>query len=724
MRHWIKWESNKREGLIVIQTTYKDFFKAFNYSEKDVLYLRRFHDKDKSNKPCNMSCELGQIDSLVASMKKYNNDGYGIFFIVNGGGHDDKSVKTARAQFIDIDDYSFEEQWERVNSFSLTPSIIIKTKKSLHCYWLLDNGNINLFEDIQKRLIQYFGSDPTIKNKSRVMRLYGFLHQKSEPVMVELVKFEPSIRYTQQQLIDVLPEMKTHKQIVNRPDTHSQIIHDSFPQGQRTKELIRLMGVLQSRGFNDEMIMSNIRAVNQQSCIPPLTDIELEREVFPALMRWQKGNISAESNIEEVKGLLDYKIEYDNEGNVKRKKVVQSIKNHEIVLSNDFRFCGKIKYNEFSQQLFLVGSMPWEYENNCRPWGNQDDSALFSIIQSEYGLQNRNDFYDAIKNISRKSKFNPVRDILETLEYKGNGYIRKLLPDYLGTENSDYNYEVMKLFMLGAINRVYRPGCKFDYAMILQGQQGIGKSTFLQLLALDDSWFNDSLDSLDSDKAAQSLMGSWIIELAELKSLARTAGGVDSVKRFLSATQDKYRIPYERRSDIFPRQCVFAGTTNRADFLQDETGNRRFLIVQVGEVEVKEDLFSEIALQDIRNAWAEAVHILKTENPRLVLPDYCIEEAKNLQEECMVDDAKKGLIAEYLSGKSRTCVIEIWEKALHENGRPAKWQSSEIVNIVLSIDGWKRMKSNGRFGDYGLQKGFEKHDGFMKLPENYEIPFD
>lgn len=703
----------------MIQTTYKDFFKAFDYSEKDTLYLRRFHDKDKTQPPCNMSCELGQIDALVQNMKSYNKNGYGIFFVVNGGGPRDENVKIARAQFIDMDDFSFEEQWERVNNFPLEPSIIIKTQKSLHCYWLLNNGNINLFKDVQKRLIQHFGSDPTIKNPSRVMRLYGFLHQKKEPVMIELVKFEPSIRYTQEQLIAVLPEVKK--------DVSSCSINNvehSFLQGNRTKELIRLMGTLQNKGFSDDMIISNIRAVNAQSCRPPLTDTELEREVFPALARWEKGNVSAENNIEEVKGLLDYKIEYDNEGNVKRKKVVQSIRNHETVLSNDFRFCGKIKYNEFSQQLFLVGSMPWEYENNCRPWGSQDDSALFSIIQSEYGLQNRNDFYDAIKNISRKSKYNPVKDILETLEYKGSGYIRKLLPDYLGTEDSDYNYEVMKLFMLGAVNRVYRPGCKFDYVMILQGQQGIGKSTFLQLLALDDSWFNDSLDSLDSDKAAQSLMGSWIIELAELKSLARTAGGVDSVKRFLSATQDKYRIPYERRSDIFPRQCVFAGTTNRADFLQDETGNRRFLIVQVGELDVKEDLFSDVALQDIRNAWAEAVHIFKAENPRLVLPDYCIEEAKNLQEECMVDDAKKGLIAEYLSGKARTCVIEIWEKALHENGRPAKWQSSEIVNIVLSIDGWKRMKSNGRFGEYGLQKGFEKHDGFMKLPENYEIPFD
>lgn len=157
--------------------------------------------------------------------------------------------------------------------------------------------------------------------------------------------------------------------------------------------------------------------------------------------------------------------------------------------------------------------------------------------------------------------------------------------------------------MLGAVSRAYKPGSKFDYTIILQGSQGIGKSTFLKLMALDDSWFNDSLDSLDSDKAVQSLTGSWIIELAELKSLARTAGGVESVKRFLTATQDKYRIPYERRADTFYRQCVFAGTTNKDDFLQDETGNRRFLIIHTGVTKPFKSLFTPEAMDDIKQAY-------------------------------------------------------------------------------------------------------------------------
>lgn len=190
-------------------------------------------------------------------------------------------------------------------------------------------------------------------------------------------------------------------------------------------------------------------------------------------------------------------------------------------------------------------SVPWENENNCRAWSSHDDSALFSLIQADYGLKSRQDFADALKNVSMRNKFHPVRELLDSLTWDGKEHIRSLLPEYLGAEDSDYTYQVMRLWMLGAVSRVYKPGSKFDYTIILQGSQGIGKSTFLKLMALDDSWFNDSLDSLDSDKAVQSLTGSWIIELAELKSLARTAGGVESVKRFLTATQDKYRIFYK-----------------------------------------------------------------------------------------------------------------------------------------------------------------------------------
>lgn len=450
-------------------------------------------------------------------------------------------------------------------------------------------------------------------------------------------------------------------------------------------------------------------------------------------------------NTEDVRQMLMYKIEYDKDGNEKNRKLIQSVKNFEIVLDNDSRIRDKIKFDEFSQQTYLMGNTPWETSrNNYRAWSSFDDSALFSILQSDYGLNSRNDYFDAIKNVAMRNRFHPVRDLLNSLKWDGREHIRGLLPDYLGVEDTEYTYQVWRLWMMGAVSRIFQPGCKFDYTVILQGRQGLGKSTFLQLMALNDGWFNDSLDSLDSDKAAQSLIGSWIIELSELKSLARTAGGVDSVKRFLTAVQDKIRLPYERRADIFLRQSVFAGTTNKSDFLQDETGNRRFLIIQTGVHEPKKNLFDPEAMNDIKAAWAEAVHIYKTEKPKLLLPESCRKQAEELQAESMSDDGKIGIIQEYLSDKHRTCAIEIWQKALGEQGRPAKWQASEISNIILGLPEWERIPNPTKFGEYGSQRGFQRKttntlpekdcssksgdcsNDFMEIPESElsELPFD
>lgn len=462
-------------------------------------------------------------------------------------------------------------------------------------------------------------------------------------------------------------------------------------------------------------LISDLKLRSKELGVKSLFDEKLKtyQKIDKEMKRQYKGGVSSnsappDSNISDVLQMLDYKIEYDNDGNEKSRKLQQTVRNFEIIMDNDARFAGKIKFDEFSRQEYLMGEIPWESENCDRAWGSHDDAALYSIIQTDYGVKNRNDYFDAIKNVSMRNKFHPVRDILDGLEFDGEEHIRSLLPDYLGVEDTEYSYQVMRLWMLGAVARVYEPGCKFDYTMIFTGPQGLGKSTFLKMMALNDSWFNDSLDSLDSDKAAQSLMGSWIVELAELKSLARTAGGVESVKRFLTAVQDKYRVPYERRADIFLRQCVFAGTTNKSDFLQDETGNRRFLIIQTGVNKPAKSLFVPEAIEDMKAAWAEAIHIWKEERPELLLPDSCRDEARRLQDESMADDGKVGIITQFLENKQRTCVLEIWKAALERPDIPKKWESSEIMDIVLSIPGWQKMKNSTTFGEYGKQKGLQK----------------
>ena len=518
--------------------------------------------------------------------------------------------------------------------------------------------------------------------------------------------------------------------------------------GQRNQMLFRFACMMQAKGASDQSVFAATMAENESSCSPPLSEQEV-KVIVSSATRYDKGKpihinsegVATRENKDDVIGNPEWVLNFldcnhDKDGNIK--SVKQFVHNFEIVMDKDDRFAGKIRFNEFAQQLYLCGNVPWEKEDNCRAWSSHDDSALFSLIQADYGLKSRQDFADALKNVSMRNKFHPVRELLDSLTWDGKEHIRSLLPECLGAEDSDYTYQVMRLWMLGAVSRVYKPGNKFDYTMILQGSQGIGKSTFLKQLAMDDSWFNDSLDSLDSDKAVQSLTGSWIIELAELKSLARTAGGVESVKRFLTATQDKYRIPYERRADTFYRQCVFAGTTNKDDFLQDETGNRRFLIVQTGVKKPSKSLFVPEIMDTIKLAWAEAVHIWKNEKPQLILPEAYMQEAKELQEANMADDGKRGIIQEYLEGKTQVCAREIWEKALGENVSPRKYQITEINDIIAKVPGWKKLKSPRNFEGYGKQRGFqktvlqtenEKATNFSEFvpisrQEQMEIPFD
>lgn len=196
------------------EVSYQSFFEALGYKETDKVYIRTMFDNksDKEKMPIKKEIVMYNFSNILENLKNENAESRGIFFVVNGGGDEDNKVKaskvTAKAQFIDFDDFPFDEQIERLNNFPLEPSIITKTKKSLHCYWILEGGDIQKFRTLQERLINYFGSDPRIKNESRVMRLYGFNHCKQEPhVMVKMIKFNPEIVYKQEELEAVLPEL-------------------------------------------------------------------------------------------------------------------------------------------------------------------------------------------------------------------------------------------------------------------------------------------------------------------------------------------------------------------------------------------------------------------------------------------------------------------------------------------------------------------------------------
>jgi len=165
------------------------------------INIRIFSDKKGTGfKGKNLSFNIKDFQSKSKVLMAHNEANRGIFFVVNSGGNSDRKINKINAQFFECDTLSLEEQLENISKFPLEPSIIVQTKKSLHVYFLIKNGKVEKFRDIQKKLAKHFNGDGSCINESRVMRVPGFYHCKEEPVRVKCIKFNPNLFYTQEDL--------------------------------------------------------------------------------------------------------------------------------------------------------------------------------------------------------------------------------------------------------------------------------------------------------------------------------------------------------------------------------------------------------------------------------------------------------------------------------------------------------------------------------------------
>ncbi|MDU7456366.1 MAG: phage/plasmid primase, P4 family [Clostridium perfringens] len=165
------------------------------------INIRIFSDKKGTGfKGKNLSFNIKDFQSKSKVLMAHNEANRGIFFVVNSGGNSDRKINKINAQFFECDTLSLEEQLENISKFPLEPSIIVQTKKSLHVYFLIKNGKVEKFRDIQKKLAKHFKGDGSCINESRVMRVPGFYHCKEEPVRVKCIKFNPNLFYTQEDL--------------------------------------------------------------------------------------------------------------------------------------------------------------------------------------------------------------------------------------------------------------------------------------------------------------------------------------------------------------------------------------------------------------------------------------------------------------------------------------------------------------------------------------------
>ena len=412
-------------------------------------------------------------------------------------------------------------------------------------------------------------------------------------------------------------------------------------------------------------------------------------------------------------------------------RIENTLQNLVLILMHDESLKG-IVYNQLRDSIEIKGDLPWE--NASKAWRDIDDAQLVCYVEFKYGTFSLKNYEIALNKVVDDRAYHPVREYLEALPPWDR--VRRtdtLLTDYLGAADTPYVRAVMRKILCAAYRRAYHPGTKFDCILVLSGDQGIGKSTFIGKLG--GSWYSDSLNISDmNDKtAAEKLQGYWIMEIGELAGMRKA--DLDKVKAFISRRDDIYRASYGRHVVSHPRQCVLFGTTNSKDgYLRDITGNRRFWNVDVpGHGRYRP---WDMDPDTVKQIWAE-VKLYADAGEALYLPPELEHYAKEEQRKAMERDDREGVVQEYLDmllpenwdgmdiyrrreyfrdtddparpeGKVKRMKVsnmEIWCECFGKQKEDMRPQDSYAISAIMQrIGGWMRSSKYSNEPLYGKQR--------------------
>ncbi|MGG4397221.1 virulence-associated E family protein [Paenibacillus thiaminolyticus] len=395
--------------------------------------------------------------------------------------------------------------------------------------------------------------------------------------------------------------------------------------------------------------------------------------------------------------------------------------NVELILTNGV-WRGVLAYDAFGNSEVIRQPLPWrKLERPGRlyePWLGADDKRLQHWFAKVFAINSTRTIQNAFTEVVHKNTFHPIKAYVESTEWDGVPRADRIFVTYLGAADTHYTRQVTRKMLLAAVARLYRPGCKFDQMLVLVGPQGAGKSSLLAKLGRE--WFSDSLRTFENKEAGEHLQNGWIFEIGELSAMKRTE--VEEVKAFLSKTEDRYRVAYDRQVSEFPRKCVFFGTTNTRDFLRDATGNRRFWPVEVVPERAEHIHWDHLTDEVVRQIWAEVLSWFKA-GESLELDSEARMEAERQQAAHMESDPREGLIQEWLESpiedewedepteqlRDRVCAAQIWTECLGKRrGDMKPWEAKEICDILRRIPGWKERPGRVRVAGYGKQTIFER----------------
>jgi predicted P-loop ATPase len=338
----------------------------------------------------------------------------------------------------------------------------------------------------------------------------------------------------------------------------------------------------------------------------------------------------------------------------------------------------RLAFNELTNQIELDGSVV------------EDINDLRLTLALEHSISVSQADGETI--INRLAKGNAYHPVLRYLEEVSNTHgddttiIQGLASRYFGTTESIYEIYLKKM-LVAAVARVFEPGCKVDTALILQGPQGLGKSTFFSTLAGSD-WFDDSMGAATGERDERlKLHQFWFLEWGELESIFRKKD-VASTKAFLSSQVDTVRPPYGRQALTLKRRSVIVGSTNQNDFLTDSTGNRRFWVVPVKK---RIDIKTLEAERD--RIWAAAVSLYRSGFPWWLTPDeeaIAAEFNEHWQAEDPWTPAIRAYLLDYRDRETTTATILTHVLSI-EVGNQTRVHEMRAAEILKGL-GWERVQ--------------------------------
>jgi predicted P-loop ATPase len=346
---------------------------------------------------------------------------------------------------------------------------------------------------------------------------------------------------------------------------------------------------------------------------------------------------------------------------------------------------GVLGFNEFSVATVALKAPPWSGGRAECDWTDHEDRLTADWMQ-HHGIYVSVEVAGlAIQTVAKDCSFHPVRERLNSLKWDGTKRIDGWLSLYLGVPPTPYANAVGSRWLISAVARIYEPGVKADCALILEGGQGLMKSTALK--AIGEPWFTDEIADLGTKDAAMQTRGVWLIEIAELDSMSRAE--VSKVKSFISRATDRFRPPYGKRLIESPRQCVFAGSVNQSTYLRDETGGRRFWPVTC----------TRILIDDLRRdrdqLWAEAVARYRQGEKWWLDTSELTFAAEQEQADRYEGDSWDEPIAGYVEDRESVSIEEVLRFLDKPVGTWTQYDKTRVARSLKAL-GWERYKAGSK----------------------------